>query len=177
MRIPVATLAILALAACAQSPATAPPTPPATEGRSLQDPIVLARQNAIAFFRRPPAGQPASAAVAFANIEYLADAVPADPRWSTGSGTAITQLQVARGEMRRALRIAPNAPSQSVVTGLSGAAEAIRGNDRAAIAAALPRDVFTAGPEGTVRLLSQPVQVRSAGGALAALSAGPAQSR
>ncbi|MBR0671858.1 hypothetical protein [Neoroseomonas soli] len=167
-----ALLTALAVAACA--PAQPPPTlgTPAGQGAVTTDQIVTARQDAAAFFARPQAGQPAAAARAIADIEYLAGAVPTDPRWQTAGAGAVTQLAQARSEARRALGIPANAPAQQVIDGLQGAAAALDANDRAAVARALPRGVFTAGPDQTVRRLSQPPRVPSASGALFALAAG-----
>lgn len=166
-------LTALAVAACA--PAQPPPSlPGAGTGASVTtDPISVARQNAVEFFRAPQAGQPAKAARAIADIEFLAGAVPSDPRWQTASPSALTQLSQARSEARAALGIPATAQSQAVIDGLMAAATALEANDRAAVARALPRNVFTAGPDQTVRRLSQPPRVRSATAALGGLALGP----
>ncbi len=169
-------LTVLAAAACA--PATPPPTLPAgPSGAVTTDPITVARQNAAAFFMSPQAGKPAEAARAIADIEFLAGAVPSDPRWQSQSGNAVTQLAQARNEARRALGIAPQAGAQAVIDGLMSAATALEANDRAGVARALPRNVFTAGPEQTVRRLATPPRVPSASAALYALAAGGAANR
>ena len=166
-------LAVLAAAACAPQPP--PPTLPggAPEGAVTTDRITSARQDAAAFFRAPQAGQPARAARAIADIEFLAGAVPADPRWQTASANAMTQLVQARNQARNALGIPATAQAQAVIDGLMAAATALDANDRAAVARALPRAVFTAGPDQTVRRLGQPPRIPSASAALAALAAGP----
>jgi hypothetical protein len=171
-------LTVLAAAACA--PATPPPTLPSSGGAAgavTTDPITAARQNASAFFRAPQANKPADAARAIADIEFLAGAVPSDPRWQSQSGNAVTQLAQARNEARRALGIAPQAGAQAVIDGLMSAATALEANDRAGVARALPRNVFTAGPEQTVRRLATPPRVPSASAALYALAAGGAANR
>lgn len=164
---------VLAIAAC--GPTAPPPTIPtsAAPGPRITDPIVRAGQNATAFFRAPQANQPAAAARAIADLEFLAGAVPADPRWQTASGSAQVQLIQARNQARTALGIPRTAPAQGVIDGLTRAADALDANDRAAAAQALPRGIFTAGPEQTLRRLAQPPRVPSASAALAALAIGP----
>jgi hypothetical protein len=164
-------LGALALAAC--GPTAPPPTIPvsAAPGERIIDPIVRAGNNATAFFRRPQPNQPAAAARAIADIEYLAGAVPADARWQTSSATV--QLTQARNQGRQALGIPSSAPAQGVIDGLTRAADALDANDRAAAAQALPRSIFTAGPDETVRRLAQPPRIPTAGAALAALGRGP----
>lgn len=165
-------LVLLTAAACA--PETPAPTMQgaAPEGGVTADPISAARQHAAEFFRAPQAGQPAKAARAIADLEFLAGAVPADPRWQTAGAGALTQLTQARNEARRALAIPANAPAQAVIDGLMAAATALDANDRAGVTRALPRSVFTAGPDQTVGRLSQPPRIRSASGALAGLAVG-----
>lgn len=174
MRAGLAAVMLLA-AGCApvEPPPTLPPSIGPQAGFVSRDPIMVVGQDVTAFFRAPRAGQPAAAARAIAELEWLADAVPANPRWQTASGTAIVALAQSRWEARTALGIPSNTPAQAVINGLAGAAVAIEAGDRAALAAALPRAVFPLGPEGTVRRLSQPPSVPSAMLALAALSRGP----
>lgn len=169
-------LGILVTAAC--TPAAPPPTMPSPESGSVtSDPIRRAIQEAGAFFRRPQPNRPAEAARAIANIEFLAANVPIDPRWQASPATAITQLSQARSEGRRALDIDASAPSQGVIDGLLATATALESSDRTALTRALPRGIFRAGPEDTVRRLSQPPNIRSAGAALAGLSGGSSASR
>lgn len=164
-------LGALALAAC--GPTAPPPTIPASAapGERVIDPIVRAGNNATAFFRRPQPNQPAAAARAIADIEFLAGAVPVDARWQTSSATV--QLTQARNQGRQALGIPASAPAQGVIDGLTRAADALDANDRAAAAQALPASIFTAGPEQTLRRLAQPPRIPTAGAALAALGRGP----
>ena len=166
-------LGVLAVAAC--GPVEPPPTIPVSDapGQRVIDPIVRAGQNAGTFFRRPQSNQPAAAARAIADIEFLAGAVPVDPQWMTSSSMAQTQLIQARNQARQALGIPRTAPAQGVIDGLTAAADALDANNRAAAAQALPRGIFTAGPEQTIRRLAAPPRVPSAGAALASLAAGP----
>jgi hypothetical protein len=168
-------IGLLAASACApsQPPATMPGAGP---GSVTVDPIRRALQDAGSYFRRPEPNKPAEAARAIANLEFLATNVPSDPRWQSSPATALTQLVQARNEARSALDISSSAPPQAVINGLLATATALDANDRAAVARALPRDIFRAGPEGTVQRLSRPPMIRSAGAALAGLagaSAGP----
>jgi hypothetical protein len=166
-------LGALAVAAC--GPVTPPPTIPAADapGSRVIDPIVRAGQNAQGFFDRPQPGQPAAAARAIADLEFLAGAVPADPRWQTSSSMAQVQLLQARNQARAALGVPRSAASQAVIDALTAAADALDANDRAAAGRSLPGTLFTAGPDQTLRRLAQPPRVPSASAALAALSAGP----
>ncbi len=166
-----ALLGALALAACA--PTAPPPTIPlsAAPGERVIDPITRAANNATALFRRPLPNQPAAAARAIADIEYLAGAVPGDPRWQASA--APVPLAQARDQGRQALGIPAGAPAQGVIDGLTRAADALDANDRAAAEQALPRIIFTAGPQETLRRLAAPPRIRSASAALAAVAAGP----
>jgi hypothetical protein len=166
-------LGVLGLSAC--GPTAPPPTIPisAAPGERVIDPITRAGNNATAFFRRPQPNQPAAAARAIADIEYLAGAVPVDPRWQTSA--AAVPLAQARNQGRQALGIPASAPAQGVIDGLTRAADALDANDRAAAAQALPRAIFTAGPEQTLRRLATPPRIPSASAALAAVAAGPSQ--
>ncbi len=166
-------LGVLGLSAC--GPTAPPPTIPisAAPGERVIDPITRAGNNATAFFRRPQPNQPAAAARAIADIEFLAGAVPVDPRWQTSA--AAVPLAQARNQGRQALGIPASAPAQGVIDGLTRAADALDANDRAAAAQALPRAIFTAGPEQTLRRLATPPRIPSASAALAAVAAGPSQ--
>ena len=92
-------LGVLAVAAC--SPTTPPPTmPAAAPGSVTADPIRSAMLEAAGYFRRPQPNQPAATARAIADIEFLAEAVPRDPRWQASPAQALTQLQQARSTDR-----------------------------------------------------------------------------
>ncbi len=170
-----AGVALIALSAC--GPVQPPPTLPAPlapeGGLVTRDPVVVVGQQASTFFRSPQPGQPAAAARAIAELEWLADTVPNNPTWQTAGGTALTALGSARWEARTAIGVPSSAPAQPVINGLAAAAQAIDANDRAALARALPRAVFPLGPEATVQRLAAPPSVPSAMLALAGLSRGP----
>lgn len=164
-------LTLLATAACA--PQGPPPTLPGASNAMVgRDPVVVVGQNVVGFFRNPQANQPAEAARAIAELEWLADTMPRNPRWQTASGTGLNDLSTARWEARRALGISQSAPAQAVINGLSAASTAIEANNQTALAAALPRNIFPLGPAATVQKLSEPPSVPSVMQAAWALSGG-----
>ena len=63
---------------------------------------------------------PADAARAAAAVDYLAGELSSSPRWIAMSPITKGQMLQAREEVRRALGVAPGAPSQLVVDGLLG---------------------------------------------------------
>jgi hypothetical protein len=170
-----ALLLALALAACA--PEGPPPNLPQSLGGSAaavgRDPIVVVGQEVVAFFREPQANQPAAAARAIAELEWLADTLPNNPRWQTASDAGINSLMQSRWEARNALGIPQRAPAQAVINGLAAAANAIDANDQAALARALPRNVFPIGPQAMVQRLSGPPAVRDVMQAYWQLASGP----
>lgn len=148
-------LLVLLTAACApQAPVPTLPGAPVAA-----DPVVPVGQSMAAFFRNPQPNQPAEAARAIAELEWLADSLPHNPRWNQASSVGLNGLQQARWAARRALGIPEGAPAQAVINGLVAAARAIEANDQAALARALPRRVFPLGPQETVSRLSAPPQV------------------
>ncbi len=104
--------------------------------------------------RSTTVGQPANSALALAAVDYLAGDFYTNFHWFAVPGQDKVMMMLGRGEMRTALGIAPFATSQQVVNGLVAASEAYRANDPVAVAAALPPNVFTLGPDGTTRVLS-----------------------
>ncbi|MBR0651513.1 hypothetical protein GXW78_17720 [Roseomonas terrae] len=172
-----ASALLLALASAACAPVGPPPNLPASLGGSDamvgRDPIVVVGQEVVGFFRDPQANQPAAAARAIAELEWLADTLPNNPRWMTASDAGINSLQESRWEARRALGIPQRAPAQAVINGLAAAARAIDANDQAALARALPRSVFPLGPQAIVQRLSQPPSVPDVMQAYWALANGP----
>ncbi len=83
------------------------------------------------------AGQPAAAARAAAQVEYLASEIPAGPRYVEWSPAIGMELQGARAELRSALGIPANTRPQAVVDALYNAARALQRGDTAAAEAAL----------------------------------------
>ncbi len=117
-------------------------------------------------------GQPADAALAAAQLEFLAFELRTSPRYAPEVNPAVThQLDVARAEMRQFLGIAQDAPPQVVIAALRRAAEQLRARNRAAAEATLNVPIFTAGPLVTLaRLEAMPrlPQTSAAAGLVAA---------
>lgn len=169
MRTHLVLLPLLALAAC--TPAEPPPTLPAalTPTDQVRDSTIQVGQSVATFFRSPQPGQPADAARAIAELEWLAANLPTSPQWQAIGGVGIAQLGQARNEARTALGIPRSAPPQPVIDGLSAAAAALDAGDRAGAARALSRATFPLGPEATLARLAEPPRVPSARPALQAL--------
>lgn len=150
-------LFLLTAAACApQAPAPTLPGAPTAGGA---DPVIPVGQDMSAFFRNPQPNQPAVAARAIADLEWLADSLPRNPYWNRASSVGLNGLQQARWEARRALGIPERAAGQAVINGLMATAQAIEANDQSALTRALPRNVFPLGPRETVRRLAAPPQI------------------
>ena len=113
------------------------------------------------------AGQPAGAAQAAAQLEFLAAELRTSPRYAPAVDPGVVQqLELARAEMRQFLGIAPNAPPQTVITALRNAAEALRGGNRDLAVRILDAPAFTAGPLVTLaRLEGMPRLPRTAAAA------------
>lgn len=84
---------------------------------------------------------PAVAARASAQVEFLAVNVPTDPRYSF-TPTLAGQLAAARDEIHAALGVSPSAPPQAVVEGLYGVSRALSVRDPGLAAEALSPAVF-----------------------------------
>lgn len=170
-----AVLLTLSLAACA--PSGPPPTLPQSLGGSGaivgRDPIVVVGQEVVAFYRDPQPNQPAAAARAIAELEWLADTLPNNPRWMTASDVGINSLVESRWTARRALGISQSTPGQAVINGLAAAANAIDSNNQSGLSAALPRNIFPLGPQQTIARLSQPPSLPDVMQAYWALARGP----
>jgi len=167
-------LLLLAAACAPQAPSPTLPAGVGTAGATNQ-PVLGVGREVVGFFRNPQPNQPAAAARAIAELEWLADNLPNNPRWQRASSVGLNGLQQSRWEARRALGIPERAPGQAVINGLAAAARAIDANDQAALARALPRNVFPLGPQATVQRLSAPPQVRDLMGAYESLISDPVQ--
>jgi len=106
-------------------------------------------------------GDPVDAARAAA-ADYLADELDQSPRWVGLSPIVKLQMQQARIEVRGALGILPNAPSQAVTNGLLGAAGWLQAGNPAGALAALATPIFTLGPEATLARLTDLPFLRAA---------------
>jgi hypothetical protein len=131
-----ALLAALA-AACTPGPSYSPTDwvslpPDAVVGAG--DPTRSAILNTAYAFGTPQslANRPAEAAVAVAQLDYLASEIPFGPRWREFDPTVGLLLRQARQEVRGYLGISQEAAPQVVVDSLYTASRALRANDRAA---------------------------------------------
>jgi len=107
-------------------------------------------------------GLPSEGARAVAEIDYLAGELSSNPRWVAMSPFAKMQMLQARGDVRRVLGIAPDAPSQAVVTALIATLAALDAGNEAMALASLSAPVFTLGPERTFALLTALPYVQTA---------------
>lgn len=122
-----ALLASLALAACAAQPLPPAATLPPGAVAGGTDPLragVL--ESAHAFNSGSASRNPADAARAAAWVEYLAADSKWGGRWADFSPVARLKLDEARGELRQALGISPEAPPQLVVNALFVAANTMQ---------------------------------------------------
>ena len=130
-------LAGLLLAACTGQPAPEPvPDRPSASVSNPTHQAVLVAAYAFGDTRRL-AGRPADAARAAADLEWLAVALPQDPRWIGANPLLFGQLREARTELRGALGIPPDAAPGAVTQRLYDAARLLDAGRRAEAAAAL----------------------------------------
>lgn len=119
------------------------------------------------------AGDPAGAAIAAAQLEFLARSFREDPRWAPGTdASTLSALENGQREMRAALGIAPHAAAVEVERALRQAALALRDGSqiRAEQALNLP-EIFPLGAPETIRRLGSLPRLNAvavAGGAVAA---------
>ncbi|MDJ0389472.1 hypothetical protein QMO56_15245 [Roseomonas sp. E05] len=141
----------LALAGCA-TPVPPLRLPAAAVGQA-QDPLEAALRGAAAAFASPGSlrGQPARAALAVAQLEFLAVEIPAGRSSREFGSLAAPGLQAARYEVRGTLGIPSDAPPQAVINALTAAAAAPGAE---AAAAQLPPALFPAGGAETWRRLA-----------------------
>ena len=118
-------------------------------------------------------GLPIEGARAVAEVDYLAGELSSNPRFVGLSPFAKAEMLQARTDVRRALGIAPDAPSQAVVDALLAALAALDAGNRPQALASLSSPLFTRGAEQTFALLAALPYVQSAnlGTAMAARSA------
>lgn len=107
-------------------------------------------------------GLPVEGARAAAALEYMAVQINTAPRWAEIDPISKEELLRARVELRAALGIRPDAPSQQVVSSLLHAAQALAAGDGAAATAALNNPLFTAGPQQTLAVLGALPYLREA---------------
>ncbi len=116
------------------------------------------------------AGQPAQAARAAVQMEVLAEAFRTDPRWKHDGTMATWHFTgLARAELRAAVGIAPDAPSDLVIIALRDAARALDAGLPLRAEAALSGPAFAVpGAEVLRRLATLPRLPRVSEGAQAA---------
>lgn len=163
MRKALATIALLPLLACAPVGPLAPTAElPVDAVQGGGEPTRAAIFSTAYAFNNPGGlANPAVAARAAANLEFLAVTMPQDPRFSF-TRTLNGELALARTELHSALAIAPNAPPQAVVDGLYGVSRALRVSDPVAAANALPAVAFPDRQATLMRLAAMPALPRSA---------------
>ncbi|MDB5414568.1 MAG: hypothetical protein JWR10_2903 [Rubritepida sp.] len=88
------------------------------------------------------AGRPGEAARAIADMEFLAAALPADPRYQQRDPLLPGRLSQARTEWRQALGIPGEQPAQPLIDSFYMAWRASRAGDMAAAAGSLPPGVW-----------------------------------
>jgi len=104
--------------------------------------------------RAPAAGQPAAAARAIAQMEFLAVDLPQNNAFTNASPNLRYQLAQARSEWRGVLGIAPGASAQPVINALYAASRALEAGQPDAAAAALPPALFSRGGSATLAQLN-----------------------
>ena len=140
MRHLLATSLLLPLIAC--GPLMPGASLPADAVVGAGDPMRAAIYGSSFAFNNPGGlADPAVAARAAAQVEYLAVNLPQDPRYSF-TPTVAGQMAAARDELHAALGVAPTAPPQAVVEGLYGASRALTARQPGAAADALSPTVF-----------------------------------
>lgn len=104
---------------------------------------------------RALAGRPREAALAAARLEYLAAAIPGDPRFAPMPASAGLALRNARAELRAALGTREDAAPRAVIAALVAAARALGAGDTAAATRALSPSLFQPGGPETLRRLGE----------------------
>ena len=115
--------------------------------------------NAGAVFASPRQlqGRPAQAAVAVAQMEFLATEMPGNVRFNDVPANLQDRFRQARDEWRAALGIPADKPAQPVIDSLYAASRALRSGQPDLAAASLPASVFPQGGEAAIlRLASLP---------------------
>jgi hypothetical protein len=150
------------LAGCAGYVAPDPVRLPRDSVEGAGDPTRAAvSRSAYAFANQAAlSGQPAAMARAIADMEFLAAALPFDPRYQQRDPLLPWQLAQGRAEWRAALGIAPDQPAQPLIDSLYAMAR---------LPAAAPGAPL--GPEVAVRLADMPPLPQTARAAAAAARA------
>jgi hypothetical protein len=150
-------LLLVPLGACTPQPQEPQVSlPPTARTDSVADPTRGAILTTSYVFGQPGtvAGDPASAAEALANLEYLTAELATGPRWRDLDPLVAPMLARGRAEARAAFGLDPAAPPQRALDGLYGTAAALRQGDRARAAAALAPLTGTDRADGTLQRLA-----------------------
>lgn len=150
--------AALTLGACTALPPQPSASLPYDAVVGAGDPLRMAVTNTANAFSSPDrlAGQPARAARAVAQMEYLAVEMPDNPRLGAMAPPR-GQFELARREWREVLGIPAELPPQPVIDALYASARALNAGQSEAAAAALPASAFPQGGAATLaRLASLP---------------------
>lgn len=160
----IAILACLVSAACSAitpPPDTAQP-PPGAFGQFDNDVAAANIASWALASRARTRDDPVDAARACAAVDFLAGELSSNPRWTTLSPLTKQEMLQARVDVRRVLGIAPNAPSQIVVTALLRFAAAWQAGDQPAAMQALAVPGFTLSPPQTVQILTNLPYIQTA---------------
>ena len=121
----------------------------------LADPVNAVQYAAWAFaLPSRTRNDPLSAIKAVAALDYAAGVVNTSPVFIGLDPIAAQQLLIGRTDMRRALGIQEDAPSQAVVNAMTRAMLAQEAENHAAVLEALSSPLFTLGPDHTFALLT-----------------------
>lgn len=144
------------LAACAARGPTVSAVLPPDAVVGAGDPTTAAIDGSQAAFTNTAAlaGRPADAALAIAQLVYLAVEIPTGQRWIGLNPLAGTQLPAAAAEARAAIGVAPAAAPQAVIDTLFATRRALQAGNRTAAEAALLPAVYPAGGAATIARLS-----------------------
>lgn len=142
--------------ACTPEPPPDTARLPAQGGWLLGDPDVWAINQAQWAFADPgrTLNRPEEAARAAAAVDYLAGHLSTSPRWASMNPLTKLEMLRAREEVRQALGIVPNAPSQLVVNSLLACAAGLADNNPAWALATLHNPAFALPPEQTLHILA-----------------------
>lgn len=107
-------------------------------------------------------GNPVAGAQAVLAMDYIAGELNTSPRWANIDATTQLQLLQARRDVRAAVGITPNAPSQAVVDSLAAARADLASGNLPAAAAALTNPAFPAGGTVAIRTLANLPYIQTA---------------
>lgn len=129
----------------------------------LADPVNAVQYAAWAFAApRRTRNDPISAVKAVAALDFAAGNMSTSAAFAGFNPLVTHEMLTARTDVRHALGIAEDAPSQAVVNALTLTMLALQAGDRAAALTALSVPMFTLGPERTLDRLSNLPYIRMA---------------